>query len=115
MILEIYKKKMYWNKHFYIKTAAVSTGLSQVVYQRGCISGCTDTGKIINGQPQGLFCCNITSCNTIQAQQTTLSTQITTTTTIATTSFSCYTSSITTDGLGTPTVCGPSEKYCFVI
>ena len=35
------------------------------MYQRGCLAQCTDTGRIENGQINGLFCCNSTLCNTV--------------------------------------------------
>jgi hypothetical protein len=47
------------------KTAATTISFGQTVYQRGCLAQCTETGRIVNGQINGLFCCNSTLCNTV--------------------------------------------------
>ena len=56
-------------------------------YQRGCTAQCTQTGNIIDGQYQGLFCCSSDLCNTVN------STFIMSTTTSFTTGFGQTTTS----------------------
>ena len=47
------------------KTIATLTTGGQNVFQKGCLSQCTDTGRTVNGQILGVFCCNTTLCNTV--------------------------------------------------
>ena len=102
----------------FFKTAAATTSNGKTVYQRGCISACSDTGKITNGVLSGLFCCNLSNCNNITSasnQNTTMTSTTTTTTTIITKStLSCYKSNLTSEGLGLSTICQANELYCYV-
>ena len=56
---------LYILEFFFKKTIATLTTFGQNVFQRGCLSQCTDTGRIVNGQILGVFCCNTTLCNTV--------------------------------------------------
>ena len=105
----------------HIKTVAAFTSGLGYVYQRGCLSFCTQTGTVVNGQIQGIFCCNGTDlCNNITNDLIANSSTSTSTSTTAPTtltnvnSLQCYVSNITTLGLGNPTYCQSNEKFCYV-
>jgi len=102
------------------KTAAAFTTSTGFVYQRDCLSICTQTGTFINGQIQGIFCCTTDLCNNITnsiatSTSTIPSTALTTTITTTSTALQCYNSNITVTGLGNPITCQSNEKFCYVI